>query len=725
MDRIRYKISFSFGLFIGLMERCLDTKVLLSDIAGAVPRTLQEQINTVRSRSLRLKRKAIEGAASNTDSKHQPQSKKFQIDYPSYNPIIFEPASAIEQSTENRPEMESMRVPGALIIDPQVRKLADSHGLKVTEHAVWLLTVAVKEFATSFISKVLSTKEAVTMGRVPPHLTRQFVVSHRLGVERSNEASKADEPCNSKKVIDSSDLHTVIANLPISSRSLSGSVSRTVFERSLSSAVDSSFVLGGSAFDALKKHIIKKITPIESKGPRSDYLTVTPTHAVHHGNVPHPHDNLTDRITHPVRGLGRGAKDLAALKARASSITSRPSTQDASALNEPVVKLSFPQNPSALTVPETGSLISDAKVTKTVRNIQASPIGHRSAPIKTNIASQKVDVSAKDQPEADLLERVSGSSETSDAKSLSQGSRRGKGHGVKNLAAMRARSVTSSSDLADDLAEAATADTVETPMSDALPKPIDSDLPCAVANESDATLNSSKDGVNTNLNSDSVVVDEGKTLDETPKMKPSDQPAINESIITVEPLSDIATLPAPSVVNVLKGSTAPIVDLDTQGSSKTHGSSSANKATSFEAIELKRSLGPTIADSTIAVASLSTDANTNITANEATTSVNSKDTSPKDQLSIRIESNLNINERNSDNNRSMAEVDGDLLETEVSVKPVMQSPRDDSAATESSPRESTVSIKMDVGTIDVDRTNPESVPKGSVAAKDANSDKPE
>ena len=517
----------------GLMERCINTKALLPEISHTVPRPLRKRMNIVTVQTLNAKRKNLEEATSNGDTEEQSDCKKFRAMNPSYTPIVLESVSSIERLNVNLPEVASMRIPGALIIDPQVRKLAETHGLKVSEHAIWLLNVAVREFAISFISKTLSTKEAVILGHVPQHLTRQFGALDNLGAKGRNDMLTHTQ---NKTNISSSDLHALIANLPISSRSLSGTVSRTLFERSLGSAVDNSLVLGGSAFDELKKHIIKNVTPIESKGPRSDYLAVPPTQILHHGNTHSAHDTTKDRMAYPVRGLGRGAKDLAALKARASTVTSRQSSKDASAINESVVKPAFASSSSPTMASLGAAWIGEADPTTQTTNIQASPMGHRSA-AKTNIASQQDKVSAKANPELDVLDRVSGSSETSDAKSLSQVSRRGKGHGVKNLAAMRARSVPSSSDLAatdDDVNVTATETSANSNTNDPRTAGTDSE---AISKHSDVNEVSNLDG-------DVVAIAKLNNF-ETARTKPMVQMAISDSEVAVQTLSIVTAVSVP------------------------------------------------------------------------------------------------------------------------------------------------------------------------------------
>jgi hypothetical protein len=453
-------------IHLGLMERCVKTTALIQDIAQAVPWHVRDRIKIVTHQSLNSKHDNSDDINDKIDDKLLPKNKKFRLSESSYTPVIFETPSTQQTKMPDAPETESMRISGALTIDPQVRKFAESTGLKVSEHAVWLLVVAVKEFTKSLLKKTLSSMNAVSAGHIPPLLTRSFAISDNVwSTESVGGASKPDHLNVSQKVIKSSDLHAVIANLPISSRSLSGSVSRTVFERSLYTSINSSLILGGGAFTELKTHIISKITPVESKRLRVDSAAAPPPIQMLHPSTGNQNqETAKDYSALPTRGLGRGAKDLAALKARATSLTIRTGA-DISKTGEPAIQESVSVN--VLAPPESAVQGRDAHsiIQSPITTIQASPLAHRnigSNSITNTSALLLGDSITKSQSDADkpVLEKVSGSSDTSDNKSLSQSSRRGKGHGVKNLAAMRARSVTSSPDIVADLAAATAAESL-------------------------------------------------------------------------------------------------------------------------------------------------------------------------------------------------------------------------------------------------------------------------
>jgi hypothetical protein len=61
----------------------------------------------------------------------------------------------------------SCRLPGALDIDPLVRKLASRSGVKVSDNAVWLIIVAVREYSSSLLKKIIANDIDFGYGHIP------------------------------------------------------------------------------------------------------------------------------------------------------------------------------------------------------------------------------------------------------------------------------------------------------------------------------------------------------------------------------------------------------------------------------------------------------------------------------------------------------------------------------------------------------------------------------
>lgn len=62
----------------------------------------------------------------------------------------------------------SARLPGALQIEPHVRKNAGNSGLKASEYAIWMLVVAVREHASALIKRIIANDKDLADGYAPP-----------------------------------------------------------------------------------------------------------------------------------------------------------------------------------------------------------------------------------------------------------------------------------------------------------------------------------------------------------------------------------------------------------------------------------------------------------------------------------------------------------------------------------------------------------------------------
>jgi hypothetical protein len=444
------------------------TTTPLRDISHVVlPSHLRQRISVVSQNSVKRKRDEMEDleASRILIDIQPPEREKVRMEEVSYTPSVLAVGSSYEQSPQVT-DVASTRISGAMIIDPHVRKLAESSNMKITEHAVWLLVVAVREFSTSLLNKTLSTSHAVDAGRVPPRLTRSFALPQNAWTaEEKDDLPNSSPSISPLKCITSSDIHAVIANLPTSFRTLSGSVSRPVFERSLHSSFCGTLVMGGSAFDDVKQYIVSMVTPSESKRSTPHAETSVPPSIIPPIQVTHSGSNtaeelLKGRKSPLTRGLGRGAKDLAALKARATSITIKTEI-DGPNITDPEVKASIPA--SVLTKAEATEWMG---ATKPTPHHPSSTIPENSAEIlDTEIEPSHQIPTSNETPfsgqnlrqtsESSVASVADHASNSSEAKSIGTSSKKGKGHGVKNLAAMRARSATSSSDLAADMCLAA------------------------------------------------------------------------------------------------------------------------------------------------------------------------------------------------------------------------------------------------------------------------------
>lgn len=414
----------------------------MTDISHDLPHPLRDRVTIIAPKTSQLKRVVTEDMDTKSDALGLPLARKKRK---AEQVLLYGPSVLTENASQEKHPLVldsvSTRISGAMIIDPHVRKLADSANMKLSEHAVWLMVVAVKEFSKALLLKTLSTIKAVDAGRIPSRLTKSNIGQRNAWVTDDDTSTKSSVPTERLKCITSSDLHSVIANLPTTTRSLSGWVSRSVFERSLNASLNSSLVLGGNAFYDVKKYIVSSISPpVRSLQVETSTATL-PIQVIHSGLDHGDLERLKGRKSPLMRGLGRGAKDLAALKARATTI--KPESDS--------VKRTEPFLGATASNTETSNLVdvtttpSEPPVPGKCDNVNVLDEPHNTE----DGLSQALPGSCS------ILEHVSGSLSLSEQNSAAF--RRGKGHGVKNLAMMRARSVTSSTDLTEDVASASTA----------------------------------------------------------------------------------------------------------------------------------------------------------------------------------------------------------------------------------------------------------------------------
>lgn len=395
------------------------------------------------------------------------------------------------------PLRTSFRIPGAIAIDPFVRALAQVTGMKVSENAVWLLAVAMKEFVKAILMNCISSNNQIQAGELPPFpLIRQRVL-HKKRVIGDHKSELADwrgplaegGPAN---CITAADMYVLVSSMSIgNTQSVGGSISRTTFERSLFESLSPSVMPGGTAPDDVRKFITSKLAPppqkllkAEEKAPettsRKPSATTPKKASSRNPKAPKPPSasvaNVSkasapaatgSKTTTPKGckspyggGLGRGAKDLAALKARASFSKKNEQSADVGApTSNPPSSAPPPRDATANRPAAPGA----ATTTTQQAASQQAPTSSSSTEERKADDSVTPSPAPAPSPASPDTDQQNKSTETMEAKKSqsAQGVRLGKGFGVKNLAAMRKRSVTQKPPSADDKADAKSDQTQE------------------------------------------------------------------------------------------------------------------------------------------------------------------------------------------------------------------------------------------------------------------------
>ena len=413
------------------MDRCLRPYALPTDVNDRFPSawkdrvrftTLQDIHDGARHPVTPIPSTEVKDEDVSVDMRVQTRGKDVQYQFYHRDlPLIVE-ADSVNAVDIPRPISGSCCIPGALAIDPYIRSLCTGRGMKVSENAVWLLVIAMKQFASTCVGHALQS--SVTTDQLQAASVPSSILGKRPPVDASSDPNKRMKP---GRCLTAFDFHSLATTMPQGiARSAGGCMSRTVFESSLFSSLNESTGQTSADFDGVKRFITSKLsvfTPAKEKARPpisptalaahvSTEQRLSSTQGVQEMEVPLTNmpviaapPSVERRVSATPGGLGRGAKDLASLKAR----TTRPEAA------------------------------------------RASPIvGAAAGPSRSDTPSQSAAAAADT---SDMLTPTS--EDRLDA--LQQSARRGKGFGVKNLATMRARSVTSTSSPENNSTKAAAA----------------------------------------------------------------------------------------------------------------------------------------------------------------------------------------------------------------------------------------------------------------------------
>jgi hypothetical protein len=388
---------------IGLLERCMEPHALQSDVQDeySAPWHSLTSPSTIRaSKYVETTPVALEGTA---DKDSLSEMDFFSLYGRSDMPLIEESDTrSLGVMAQQSLSVASSCLPGALAIDPFVRSLSSGSGMRVSENAIWLLVVALKQFASNSILQAIDSAKAVNSGCLPPRSLPTISLSKRPSPSKAKDSpikrQRTDEPIHCLGIFDFYSPVACMSTKSATGNSIQAAVSRFAFEKSLHAMFDGHVCQDSVMFEGLKDFLTSKLSIIVPAKERDLALSASVDKVA----------NQNERRS-PVQsgGLGRGAKSLASLMART---------------NKPVPPTSVANEGKGL--PESSHLTSG------------------------DVAQPTFASTTDDDNEE---------KETDDkSEALQQSARRGKGFGVKNLAAMRARSSTiTSTKMGDEDAAAA------------------------------------------------------------------------------------------------------------------------------------------------------------------------------------------------------------------------------------------------------------------------------
>lgn len=421
-------IIFAF-FFAGLLGLCLRKKIPYDEISNIIPHSWRKKI-TISSEDPMLQalniRKPLKSPRQNPTvvDAHGHVSEKL-----GYLPAIG--GAAAKPYRHKQTSQTFLRIPGAFSIDSELKTEAHSKNMKVSETAVWAAVASAKEYASSILRGCVTLKKSMHNGRMKrPRPTN---------VPAPRPEKKAKKELNNQLPMDqrhisSFDIQAFVTTLPTGSVQYhGGAMSRNTYERTVLAAAETSFTPFGPAFYQLKEFIWDKLAPgytmpvdfqkpkpltaapSASSRPRAAIGTnnALPSAGTTQNTVANAGEGAQEvRQKIQVGGLGRGAKNLASLKMRSSG-TKLVGT----AMND---------------ISESDKL----SVSSASKGQQAS--SGSTTEVGASQAQQAVAMPTKSEKATEDESKESGGVQSVRPK--------GKGFGIKDLAAMKARSDTPSKD---------------------------------------------------------------------------------------------------------------------------------------------------------------------------------------------------------------------------------------------------------------------------------------
>ena len=234
------------------MRRLLKSRVPYSEISEHVPEKWQDRVKVpeIVTTKKKTKKKTItfyDGLENDllriTDVPHfdntTPYKEKWEL------PFIDE-IEEDKQTPQKGPAVPiaSSCIPGALVVDPMVRDTVDASGMKISDNAMWLLTVAMKEHIKNILNDSIEYKKGLKKGELFPQAIHQPNVlasySNKNRKVTKGRTSAASLENGRKKMISSIDLFAALNMLPSGKpSSIGGSVSRISLEQTFLSGFNS------------------------------------------------------------------------------------------------------------------------------------------------------------------------------------------------------------------------------------------------------------------------------------------------------------------------------------------------------------------------------------------------------------------------------------------------------------------------------------------------------
>jgi hypothetical protein len=442
--------SWTIPTRTGIMRRALKNRVPYSEVSEHVPVKWQDRVKVphiVTSRKVPEKKNdafydglkddllRISGVPHLDET--TPYKERWEL------PIDEEDET--QQNPQEGPTepIASSCIPGALVVDPMLRETVEASGMKVTDNAMWLLTVALKEHIKNILNDSIEYKKGLKKGEIFPqaiHYPNVLACSSNKNRKISKGRTSAASLENGrKKRINSIDLFAALNMLPSGQpSSIGGSISRMSLEQTFLSGFNSipSFYTG-NAFKDVQSFISNTIT-VMAKDRKPEEKKVKSSQAK-------SSENQTSR--------SRQAKPTSRQEDNSKTPSPRhvtlPSSAKASeSIATPMPSLESPPlthnlSPAIVLTPVLDSSSPKKNVSQLASENQKVAATYKGS---SAIASQGVDneVSGAIEAEPTNVEKPVQTATAGVKPSLPGSQRSGAGRGAKNLSALMARASESS-----------------------------------------------------------------------------------------------------------------------------------------------------------------------------------------------------------------------------------------------------------------------------------------
>lgn len=452
MSAILISLTQSYWKIItrtGIMRRALKDRVPYSEVSEHIPTKWQSRVKVpqvVTSRKVAKKKKnnsfrtELENDLLGLSSvphvdNTTPYKERWEFPTDEDDEILHNPKEGPSVP------IASSCIPGALVVDPMIRETVEASDMKVTDSAMWLLTVALKEHIKNILNDSIEYKKGLKKGEVFPQaihypnvLASNSNKNRKISKGRSSAASLEN---GRKKRINSIDLFAALNMLPSGQpSSIGGSVTRVSLEQTFLSGFNSipSFDTGNTFKDVHSfvsntlTEMAKNRKPEEKKGKA-------------------PHTKSTENLTSKNRNANStpGQEDSA----------KTPSTVKTSkSIATPIASLESPPLVQNLSPAVVQTPVLDSSTPKIDASALASEKQNHAAtsnaPATDGLQGVGSGASGAKETKATNVEKPVQKATAGGLPSQAGPQRSGAGRGAKNLAALMARAAESSSSLGEE-----------------------------------------------------------------------------------------------------------------------------------------------------------------------------------------------------------------------------------------------------------------------------------